>query len=241
MSAGFARPRLAAVGAIFLVILGFGLAAVFYVAGTESHFGDLPGNTVATSISGAESGAEAAQLASLQNKLEVQRKRHELDRRALELVRSEMAAENQRIGELEDELRFYRSLMAPERVAQGVSVRQPELVAKTRDRRFAFRIVMQQKARKHELLKGALWVRVEGQLAGQEVSYPLSELSADVDVEAVALQFRYFQALEGEIRLPSGFEPKVIAVHVSITKPKKFEFREQYPWQLQERFTHVGK
>jgi hypothetical protein len=27
----------------------------------------------------------------------------------------------------------------------------------------------------------------------------------------------------------------------STEKPHKFEIRENYPWQLEERFTHVGK
>lgn len=241
LSAGFARQRGSAVGVILLVIAGLSLVVASYFAGTKSYFGDLPGDEAVISLSDTESGLDLDRSASMQNELAVQRKRHDLDRRALDLVRSEMASENERIAGLEEELRFYRSLMAPKRVMQGVSVRQPELVAKTRDRRFAFRIITQQNARKHELLKGALSVRVQGQLAGQEVSYPLSEVSDDVKEETVPLQFRYFQALEGEIGLPIGFEPKAIAVLVKVTKPKKIEFREQYPWQLQERFAHVGK
>lgn len=241
LNAGCARQRGAATRVVLWVILGLGLMLAAYFAGTKSYFGEFPDDAATASLSEVESGVAADTLASMKNELEVQRKRHELDRRALELVRSEMASENDRIGELEEELRFYRSLMAPKRVPQGVSVRQPELVAKKGDRRFAFRIITQQNARKHLLLKGTLAVEVQGQFAGQEVSYPLSELSADVEDEAVALQFRYFQALEGGINLPIGFEPKAISVLVKVSKPKKLEFREQYPWQLQERFTHVGK
>jgi hypothetical protein len=82
---------------------------------------------------------------------------------------------------------------------------------------------------------------VFGELGEEQVSYPLSELSADLEESVVALRFRYFQAVEGELMLPEGFEPNGISVVANVSSPRKAEAREQYPWQLQERFTHAGK
>ena len=41
--------------------------------------------------------------------------------------------------------------------------------------------------------------------------------------------------------LPEGFEPVSINVVATATTPRKTEVREQFPWQVKERFTHVGK
>jgi len=173
--------------------------------------------------------------------LELQRTLHEVDSRALEMVRSEMATQNERAAELEEDLRFYRSLVAPDDTANGLSLRQPEIVADERPGHFKYRFVIQQKARKHAEVEGALSVSVVGREGEEEASYRLGSLSLGTDEEAVALKFRYFQAIEGELVLPDGFEPKGITVVARASKPREAEVREQFPWELQERFTNVGK
>jgi hypothetical protein len=181
------------------------------------------------------------QQKALAGELQVQRTRHEMDRRALEMVRQELAAQKERIAELGEGLRFYTSLMAPQEIANGLSLRDIELVARDEPGRYAYRIVVQQEARKHELLKGELHVEVFGTLGDEEVSYPLAELSDDLGDGVMQLRFRYFQAIEGELELPAGFEPQGVSVVASSSTPRKAEARKRYPWQLQERFTHVGK
>lgn len=181
------------------------------------------------------------ELKALRGDLQVQRTRHEVDRRALEMVRTQMAVEKERTADLEEGLRFYKSLMSPGEVANGLSLRAPELVTTAGPRRYAYRIVVQQEARKHELLKGKLEVEVYGLLDGAQVSYPLVELSEDLEAGALALKFRYFQAIEGELMLPEVFEPEGMSVVASVSTPHKIEVREQFPWHIQEKFTHVGK
>ncbi len=177
----------------------------------------------------------------LAGELQVQRTRHEVDRRALEMVRQELAAQNERIAELGEGLRFYTSLMAPEEINNGLSLRDIELVARDEPGRYAYRIVVQQESRKHPLLKGELYAEVFGIMGEQQLSYPLAELSDDLEDDVVQLRFRYFQAIEGELALPSGFEPRGVSVVASSSTPRKAEVRERYLWQLQERFTHVGQ
>jgi hypothetical protein len=177
----------------------------------------------------------------LAGELQVQRTRHEMDRKALEMVRQELAAQKERIAELGEGLRFYTSLMAPEDIANGLSLRNIELVARDEPGRYAYRIVVQQESRKHPLLKGELSAEVFGLLGEEQVSYPLAELSDDFGDGVLQLRFRYFQSIEGELVLPAGFEPRGVSVVASSSTPRKAEVREQYPWQLQERFTHVGK
>lgn len=182
-----------------------------------------------------------ADLVTLSRELQVERTRHEVDRRALELLRGDLAAQKEQIASLEEGLRFYRDLMAPGEITQGLSLRDIELVQQNNSDRYAFRIVVQQEARKHDTLKGELYVEVSGTRDGERVSYPLADLSEDVEGSVVPLRFRYFQAIEGELMLPDGFVPEEVSVVASTSSPRKAEVRGQYPWQVQERFTHVGK
>jgi hypothetical protein len=182
--------------------------------------------------------ARAGQLA---RELDIERTRREVDRRSLEMVRSELAAQKEEIAALEEGLRFYRGLMAPGDTAQGLSLRDIELVDRAEAGHYAFRIVAQQEALKHQLLKGELRVEVFGTLLGQTVTYPLSELSDDVEEQEVPLRFRYFQAIEGEMVLPEGFQPEGLRIVARSQAPRKAEVTERFPWELKEKFTHVGR
>jgi hypothetical protein len=181
------------------------------------------------------------QVAELRSELDVVQTRHAVDREALELVRREIALQKEQIASLEEGINFYRSFMAPGEIAQGLSLRFPELVARDAPATYAFRIVVQQEARKHNLLKGGLSAEIIGLREGQEVSYPLEQLSEDIENGEIALRFRYFQAIEGELTLPEGFEPVAISVVATSSSPRKSEVSERFTWQLQEKFTHVGK
>ena len=173
--------------------------------------------------------------------LEVQVTRHAVDKHALELVRSEMAAEKERTADLEEGLSFYRSMVVSDDLGSGLSLRKPELVPGTSPGRVRYRFFIQQKEREYEMVEGTLSVEVFGFNGEVDFTYPLSELSTDFDDKAAALHFRYFQAIGGELVLPHGFEPKGIILVARASKPRKSKAKKQFPWELQERFINVGK
>ncbi len=218
-----------------------GLSGGYYL-GQRAAYGRLGAAPSSYHAMQAELVAARGALQDLEAELDIQRTRHEVDRRALELVRKEMSAQKDQIVGLEEGLGFYRSLMTPGEVTRTALVlRDVELVAGDGPRNFLYQIVVQQEARKHELLKGRLSAMVFGTQGGERIEYSLVELGENAEDEGFQLRFRYFQSIEGEINLPEGFEPEGLTVRVSSRTPHKLEVREEFPWQLQERFTHVGK
>lgn len=183
----------------------------------------------------------AGQAQDLEAELTMLRTRYEVDRAALEMVRGEIASQKLQIAELEEGLQFYRSLMAPEDIDRGLSLGGLELVKTDGERRYAFRLVAQQEARMHTTLEGELYAEVLGMLDGKRISYPLAQLSDDVQSSVIRLRFKYFQSIEGVLELPAGFEASTVTVIASATRPEEMEASAQYPWQPQERFTHVGR
>ena len=210
------RNLLLAMGLLLLVLV---MVAGFYLGRSAAYSGRGLDVEVYRAME-AEIPALRAEISRLEGELEVQRTRHDVDQQALEMVRREIAAQKDQISALEEGLRFYRSLMAPGEIAQGLSLRPVELIALDIPNRFAFRIVAQQEARKHSLLKGDLSVDVTGVLEGEQVSYPLADLSEDVDGLDVPLRFRYFQSIEGELELPEGFEPGSVNLVATASSPR---------------------
>ena len=152
-----------------------------------------------------------------------------------------MAAEKERTAELEEGLSFYRSMVVSDEPTKGLNLHQPELVPGDSKEQFSYRIFVQQKEREYEMVEGVLSVDVFGVRGEEEVSYPLAELSEGFGEGAAALHFRYFQAIEGELVLPEGFVPTGVILVARTSKPRETEIREQFPWELQERFINVGQ
>jgi hypothetical protein len=222
-----------------LILLGFVVAA-FYV-GERAAYSGMGLNPELYRAMKTQLPELQAQLVVAEARLEVQSTQNQMGQQALEMVRRDLADQKEQIASLEEGLQFYRSLMAPGEIAQGLSLRPLELVALDNPGYYSYRIVAQQEARKHSQLKGELSVEVIGVLAGQQVSYSLAELSSDIEGSEIALRFRYFQSIDGELSLPEGFEPRSVSLVATATAPRKMEVREQYPWQVTEKFTHVGK
>tara|TARA_R110002110_G_C13470397_1_gene720528 strand:- start:5777 stop:6523 length:747 start_codon:yes stop_codon:yes gene_type:complete len=223
-----------------LLVMSLILAAGFYLGQTAAHSG--------MGIDPQDYRRMQVELPTLQAKLDeslaaldVEQTRREVDRASLEMLRSDIASRRDHIAALEEELAFYRGLMTPSASSEVLTVRTPELVALGLQGHFAYQILVQQEARKHPLLKGELRAEVVGTLRDLEVSYPLSELSEQLADVSVPLRFRYFQAIEGELVLPEGFTPQYISVVARATAPRKTKVSKQFPWQLRERLTHVGK
>ena len=211
-----------------LAALGIG-----YLLGTG-----LSGGATAAPPSADTSAGQAPP--SLQDELTMLRTRNEVDRAALEMVRSELAQQKLQIAELEEGIQFYRGLMAPGEIGQGLSLRPIELVPTGIERRYAFRLVAQQEARKHSTLQGELYAELIGTENGERKVYPLASLSDDLDSSVIRLRFKYFQSIEGELLLPAGFQPETVSVIASATQPREMEARDQFAWNPQEKFTNVG-
>mgnify|MGYP001042054159 FL=1 len=222
-----------------LISLGFVVAA-FYI-GERAAYSGMGLNPELYRAMKTQLPELQAQLLVAEARLEVQSTQNQMGQQALEMVRRDLADQKEQIASLEEGLQFYRSLMAPGEIAQGLSLRPLELVALDSPGYYSYRIVAQQEARKHSQLKGELSAEVIGVLAGQQVSYSLAELSSDIEGSEIALRFRYFQSIDGELSLPEGFEPRSVSLVATATAPRKMEVREQYPWQVTEKFTHVGK
>jgi hypothetical protein len=167
--------------------------------------------------------------------------REEIEVGALELVRRELAEQQEIIAELEQGVRFYKSLMAPGEIIEGLSVRGIDLIPGVEDGRYQFRILVQQSARKHNLLTGTLRVELQGLQDGEQTDLELSGLSEQVPKPDIRLRFKYFQAIDGELELPEGFVPRKMIAYAKSSKPSKVEVRKEFPWFVQEKLSHVGQ
>jgi len=181
------------------------------------------------------------ELQQLRGELVRSDSRHEVDQSALEMLRGQLAGQQQELADLELALQFYRQLMAPENVLQGVAVRQIELIDTAKPNQFRYRILIQQEASQHSEVEGSLQVVLIGLASDSERELALSAIDGELDEVSLPLQFKYFQAIEGFIDLPEDFVPDRFRMTLQVLQPRNSEIEQQFPWRVRPRFSHVGQ
>ncbi|KFZ38351.1 hypothetical protein HR45_07645 [Shewanella mangrovi] len=123
------------------------------------------------------------------------------------------AKQHQRQQDLERELSFYRSIMAPEYSIDGVAINSLELLPKAAAGDYKLKLVLTQLKKRKQQLKGKAIIQLKGSKAGEDVEIPLESVNNGAKLD---FSFRYFQVLETEMSLPEGFKLQQIAVKVVV-------------------------
>ena len=158
----------------------------------------------------------------------------DIDRQSVNEVRAMVREHKQTINRLNKDITFYKGLMSPTEREKGLGIRSWELYPGSAPNRFQFKLILQQLALKHRLLKGQVKVNIIGRQAGAEKIIPLAILSEQVDSGPIALRFKYYQYIEGELVLPAGFEPSGVDIVARATSPKKVKVEKFYVWAVQQ-------
>ncbi len=140
---------------------------------------------------------------------------------------------------LEEELKFYRKIMAPELDLKGLAIDSMKISPTDDPQEFHFRLTLIQAGKQAQFLKGDIIIKVSGLLNGKTTVYDFRELGT-FNSKHFQFQFKYFQNVQGFIKLPSGFEVKNINVKARTKGLRKNQNAEnQIIWQPEESQKYV--
>lgn len=133
---------------------------------------------------------------------------------------------------LRTQLGFYQQVMAPELNEQGFLIDGFNVEQAVSKNSYRFELVLMQQNQSKNTLKGNLTVILIGSENGQTKQYPIEPLLSVNEREKLTFSFKYFQVIEGEIKLPDGFIPEQVSVHAEIFqfKRKKGELTTVFDW-----------
>ena len=177
-----------------------------------------------------------SQLTEVQQQLLSVEQEGRLDKQSLNAVQGTLLALRGRIAQLEEELLLYTNIMSPEIDERGLVIGQLGLVALEEDSDYRYRLTLKQQGGNQHLITGYANVNIHGHEDGVARSLPLQQLSETVDKEDIRLRFRYFQNIEGELRLPIGFAPKSIEVlAVSENDANAQTVQKHFDWIVEDK------
>jgi hypothetical protein len=178
--------------------------------------------------------AGEAQLVELNQELADLRLARVVDTEAARSLRRTIGQLRGELATLNEELAFYRSLMAPSTVERGLQVAEFQLAPTDQERVFAWQLLLTQVAERRDWLQGRVEVHVRGHLAGAEGDdveevLALTELS-EPETYPLRFRFRYFQDLSGTLTLPETFVP--VQILVAATPAGSNVVERQFDWSI---------
>ncbi|MFA7554428.1 MAG: DUF6776 family protein [Spongiibacteraceae bacterium] len=227
------RRGLSLIFIVFVAVLSYFLGAYVSRGGHEQLVEDYSEQTERHEQLQQKLTSAEADLETLKQELVNSKVGADVDRQAVNELRSVISEHQQTITELNEEISFYKDLMAPTEREKGLGIRSWELYPSTSPRHFQFKLIVQQLALKHALLKGVVNVNIVGKRGDVDETLSLDILSPQVDSKGIKLQFKYFQYIEGELQLPVDFIPERIDVIAKQTSPKKIVVEKHYGWIVQ--------
>lgn len=111
------------------------------------------------------------------------------------------------------ELAFYRSIMAPESIADGVAIHGLEFTPNLLPNQYRLKLILTQLQKRKQPLKGRAEFTFVGVQDGKIVELSLAILTGD---QSLNFRFRYFQVLEIEVTLPERFKLSRIIAKVIV-------------------------
>ncbi|UTA47485.1 hypothetical protein L1F30_15185 [Simiduia sp. 21SJ11W-1] len=158
----------------------------------------------------------------------------QVDKAASEDVRNEVIRLKAEIAELQEDITFYRGLMMPSADKQGLTIGSLNVISTGEERRFNYKLVIQQLATNHKMLSGHVNFTIVGRQGGLPMSLALKDVSDAVSTTDIRLGFRYFQNIEGELVLPVGFEPMRIEIVAKARGSNGATVEKKFGWLVEE-------
>ena len=230
------KSRLWYVTAGFLVLFVF---VSTYVAGRYLALVDLATTKDELAISQQRLTATQSALDKASESLVMQKQSSQVDNQSNQELVNNVKSLQQTQNALEEELKFYRKIMAPEREQEGLAIDALQISKTDQVDEFHFRVTLIQAGKQSQFLKGDIILRLSGLLNGKNTEYDFRELGP-FKAKHFQFQFKYFQNIQGFINLPSGFEAKKLTVAAQTKGRRKNQKAEkQMVWQPEESQNYV--
>lgn len=161
----------------------------------------------------------------------------EVDRKAAEDLRQRLLTRREQIAQLERDVSVYRMMSArssnnPMGISFGTFSAKPLTEAGVHH----VKLVVQKLAEGDSEFSGVLEATLVGKVAGAEQKYPLAQVALAPEAgepmaDKIAVDFKYFQTIETDLRLPDGFEPERLDVRlVSNSRSNPLTLENQLEW-----------
>ena len=155
----------------------------------------------------------------------------EVDTKATEEVRETVETLQSQIAELNEEIRFYKGVMIPNAESKGLRIERMNMKPVANSGRYSYSLLLTQVVDKHDYVQGGVEINILGKRGEQPAELSLENISTQ-DKSSERFRFRYFQNIDGELEIPSDFEPEAVMVIAQSSGNRAQRLEKRFDWQL---------
>ena len=174
-------------------------------------------------------------VASFGNRVSYLEKSGDVGRISTESLRQNMVDLHEQIATLQEEVAFYKGIMAPSTRKHDLRIQKMEIVKALEENRFRYKLVVTQVGTNQTYISGLAALNVKGIEDGKQKVYGLRDISDDVQDYGIKFKFRYFQEIAGDLVLPVGFTPELVEVVLQSKGAKAGRVTQTTPWPGKEQ------
>lgn len=174
------------------------------------------------------------QLAALTQELTKLRTGADIDRQTIEELRQLVMTQKAQIMASERDLRVYKDLLSPSVKTNplGISVGVFTAFPLKEKGHYSYSLTIQKLSTRVADFTGSLEFRIIGQQAGKDLQLSLYQVSSQVTVPSIPLDFKYFQTFDGDMALPLDFVPQTVEVVVKADQKGPTIVEIQLDWPV---------
>ncbi|WP_421153673.1 DUF6776 family protein [Aeromonas dhakensis] len=155
---------------------------------------------------------QAKAIGQLKSELGIKETLLATQKAAFEQLQQVLKDQEAQVQEQKRQLAFFERIMRPTGEQVGVVIDNLTLQETSIPGRYHYRLALTQPAKKRELFRGQVQIKVEGSQGDKPITLGSRELGMKVGEGRYAL--RYFQLLEGNWQLPEGFVPDRVRITI---------------------------
>ena len=134
-----------------------------------------------------------------------------------------------KIVQLNEDLAFYKNIMAPGANHRGLKIQKLELQPGREARVFKYKLVLTQVADNSNYISGVVAVNLIGTRNNVSELLSLRDVGGTKDL-GLKFRFRYFQDIQGELTLPSDFQVSQVQVVAQARGKKTAKIERTFEW-----------
>jgi hypothetical protein len=153
----------------------------------------------------------------------------EIDRESILSIRDQIKVFQDERLKMEEELAFLRGIVSTNSKKQGLRVQNFKLEPGLEAGQYNYKFSVSQVINSGIVAKGSIGLSILGLQNGESKRLQLSQVSTE-KLDKIKMRFRYFQNVEGKLKIPDDFEPASIEVEVKPSGSKLQPVKESYNW-----------
>lgn len=169
-------------------------------------------------------------IEELERQIAILETSRDIDEETYTSVEANLAELEARIQAQEEELVFYRGIVAPGDGVAGLRIQSVEVGPGEGQATHTLRVLLVQAIVHNDRVTGSMRVVVRGSLDGEPVEYGLDELGSESLATDIPYGFRYFQTVATGLILPEGFAPAEVEIQVWPGSPRGETIVQSFPW-----------